>query len=35
SAGLSGGAALSETVAVAVHLEDVDVVGDAVEQSPG
>ena len=31
STGLSG-AALSETIAVAVHLEDVDMVGDAIEQ---
>jgi hypothetical protein len=30
SAGLSG-AALRETIAVAVHLEDVDMVGDAIE----
>jgi hypothetical protein len=34
SVGLSG-AALSETIVVAVHLEDVDVVGDAVEQRAG
>ena len=34
SAGLSG-AALGETIAVAVHLEDVDVVGDAIEQRAG
>jgi len=34
SAGLSG-AAMSETIAVAVHLEDVDKVGDAIEQSAG
>jgi hypothetical protein len=27
------GAALSETIAVAVHFENVDVVGDAIEQS--
>jgi hypothetical protein len=34
STGLSG-AALSETIAVAVHLEDVDMVGDAIEQCAG
>lgn len=34
SAGLSG-ATLGETIAVAIHLEDVDVVGDAVEQRAG
>ena len=28
-------AALVEPIAVAVHLEDVDVMGDAVEQRPG
>ena len=28
-------AALAEAVAVAVHLEDVDVVGETVEQRPG
>ena len=28
-------AALIEAVALAVHLEDVDVVGEAVEQRPG
>lgn len=32
SAGLSG-AALREAIAVAVHLADVDVAGDAIEQS--
>lgn len=34
TAGLSG-AALGEAVAVAVHLENVDVVGDAIKQSAG
>ena len=34
SAGLSG-AALGKAVAVAVHLESVDVVGDAMEQNAG
>jgi len=34
SAGLSG-AALGETIAAAIHLEDVDVVGDAIEQCSG
>ena len=31
----SFGAALAEPVAVAVHLKDVDVVGEAVEEGPG
>ena len=34
SAGLSG-SALGETIALAVHLEDIDVVSDAIEQSAG
>lgn len=34
SAGLFG-AALGETIAIAVHLEDADMVGDMVEQSAG
>lgn len=34
SAGLSG-AALREAIAVVVHLADVDVAGDAIEQSAG
>ena len=28
-------AALGETIALAVHLEDIDVVSDAIEQSAG
>ena len=31
----AGGFDLIEAAAVAVHLEDVDVVGEAVEQRPG
>ena len=32
---VSAGAALAEAVAVAVHLEDIDVMGETVEQCPG
>jgi hypothetical protein len=34
SAGLSG-AALGETIAVAIHLKDTDVVSDAIKQCSG
>ena len=34
SAGLSG-AALGETIAVAVHLKDADVVGNSIQQRAG
>ena len=32
--GAAFAAALLETVAVAVHLQDVDMMGDAIEQAP-